>query len=62
MYIKKWEIENPEMTDESFAAMYGLNNGSEPFGGGINSGTPFHQPQYQYYNGLNPYSSGYNGG
>ncbi len=65
MYIKKWEMENPEMTDESFAAMYGLNDRSELFGGGINTGTPFQQsqqPQYQYYNGINPYSSGYNGG
>ena len=62
MYIKKWEMENPEITDESFAAMYGLDNRSPAFGGSFNPENPYQRPQYQYYNGVNPYSSGYNGG
>lgn len=60
MYIKKWEMENPEMTDESFAAMYGLNNQRTNGITGLNGFNPY-QGQYQY-NGANPYSTGYNGG
>lgn len=55
-------MENPEMTDESFAAIYGLDNRSPAFGGSFNPENPYQRPQYQYYNGVNPYSSGYNGG
>lgn len=50
------------MTDESFAAIYGLDNRSPAFGGSFNPENPHQRPQYQYYNGVNPYSSGYNGG
>ena len=33
-------MENPEMTDESFAAIYGLDNRSPAFGGSFNPENP----------------------
>lgn len=66
-FIKKWELDNPEITDESFNALYGLSGNpmSGVVHGDINS--MFNAGQSMNYGqfssnpyGSNPYSSDYN--
>ena len=48
--LQKWEMENPEFTDNQFNAMYGIGDSNMP-------GIPYSDAR----NAMSPYSSGMNG-
>lgn len=55
--IKQWALDNPEMTNDDFEALYGLNDNSLPMTNGTYYSNPYSEGYGGYGQQVSPYSS-----